>query len=144
MKIVLKNVHCSNALSQETTAYTADVWIDGIKKGTASNNGCGGQDLILPGALREELETYAKTLPASKVELYDMVINQSADMLLADALDYHLNSKKLKSLLKNKILSVSIKDGKIYTSKTKPVNGYTILNDLTFDEAYEIFVKVLK
>lgn len=42
MKLELKKVSFSEALSQETNAFTADVYIDGVKRATAENDGHGG------------------------------------------------------------------------------------------------------
>lgn len=48
MKIGLKNIQYSAALSEETNAFTADIYIDGIKAAIASNSGRGGNTDILP------------------------------------------------------------------------------------------------
>lgn len=64
MKVELKRLQVYERMSQETTAFNADVWIDGKKAGTAENNGHGGNtnvriaDRALAAALRE----YGKTL----------------------------------------------------------------------------------
>lgn len=42
MKIELKNVHFSEALSEETNAFTADIYVNGKKAGYARNDGRGG------------------------------------------------------------------------------------------------------
>ena len=42
MKLELKKISFSEALSDETNAFTADVYIDGVKRATASNHGQGG------------------------------------------------------------------------------------------------------
>ena len=43
MKIELKNVKFSESQSDETNAFTADIWVDGKKCGYCKNNGCGGE-----------------------------------------------------------------------------------------------------
>lgn len=42
MLLTLKNISFSEALSEETNAFTADVYLDGVKRATASNHGQGG------------------------------------------------------------------------------------------------------
>lgn len=48
MKIELKNLKTMPSLSEETTAYTATVWIDGKAAFAASNHGHGGGDDYRP------------------------------------------------------------------------------------------------
>jgi hypothetical protein len=63
VKVELKRLQVYERMSQETTAFNADVWIDGKKAGTAENAGHGGNtnvrvaDRALAAALRE----YGKT-----------------------------------------------------------------------------------
>lgn len=42
MKIELKNIKFSEAMSEETSAFTADIYVDGKKVGYAKNTGQGG------------------------------------------------------------------------------------------------------
>lgn len=44
MKIEIRNLKIARSLSEETTAYTADVYVDGTKTFAASNHGHGGCD----------------------------------------------------------------------------------------------------
>lgn len=71
MKIELKKLKVAEHLSEETTAYTADVYIDGKCVGYAKNNGQGGEtdiycnhpsDSPLHGLLNQAIE-WAKTQP---------------------------------------------------------------------------------
>lgn len=63
MKVELKRLQIYERMSEETTAFNADVWIDGKKAGIAKNAGHGGNtdvridDRALAAALRE----YGKT-----------------------------------------------------------------------------------
>lgn len=43
-RVTLKSVKINEALSEETTCYSATVYLDGKKVGTASNRGHGGED----------------------------------------------------------------------------------------------------
>jgi hypothetical protein len=44
MKIELKNIKEAKFLSEETPAYSANLYVDGVKIGVVSNNGHGGCD----------------------------------------------------------------------------------------------------
>lgn len=46
MKVELKKLAIYQRLSEETTAFSADVWIDGQKVGHAKNDGQGGATLV--------------------------------------------------------------------------------------------------
>jgi hypothetical protein len=74
MKIELKDIRYIQQLSEETNAFSANLFIEGIKAGTASNRGHGGptdyfalndngRDLI------KAAEAYCKTLPPDKFTL---------------------------------------------------------------------------
>lgn len=64
-RLQLKKLSLPRGMSQETLAFTADVWFDGKKIGAARNDGGGGSTTIYPaarGALEEATE-WARTLP---------------------------------------------------------------------------------
>jgi len=68
MKIELKNVRFSEAMSEETNAFTADLYINGKKAGYCKNTGQGGctdYNAYSPELrpLIAEAEAYCKTLP---------------------------------------------------------------------------------
>lgn len=63
MQIELKRFTTNARLSQETTAFAADVWVDGTKVGYAENNGHGGNTLVhLDPSVRGQVEAHGKTL----------------------------------------------------------------------------------
>lgn len=47
-RIELRKVKLSKTLSEETPAYTADVWVDGALFAHVSNHGTGGPDMVYP------------------------------------------------------------------------------------------------
>ena len=51
MKIEVRNININQSLSEETYAYTATVYVDGVKAFAARNSGTGGADRYdkLPG-----------------------------------------------------------------------------------------------
>ena len=63
MKVTLKSFNHSPSLSQETYAFTANVFIDGKNVGTARNMGHGGPtELSISSADRTRLTAHAKSI----------------------------------------------------------------------------------
>lgn len=63
MKIELRWFSTNARLSQETTAFAADVWVDGKKAGHAENDGHGGATIVhLDPTLRDRVEAHGKAL----------------------------------------------------------------------------------
>ncbi|MET6999385.1 hypothetical protein [Chitinophaga defluvii] len=73
MEIELRKIYISRQFSEETVAFTANLWIDGRKVGYASNDGKGGCTNYEPDhpddrdTLRAA-EEYCKTLPPWKLD----------------------------------------------------------------------------
>lgn len=69
MKVTLKKIKFSEHMSEETNAFTADVYIDGKCCGFAKNDGCGGCTNIQPTffpdkiSIFRECESWLKTQP---------------------------------------------------------------------------------
>lgn len=63
MKIALKKLSVNHRLSEETTCFSADLWIDGKKAGYASNRGHGGQTdyHITDRSLEAKAKAWART-----------------------------------------------------------------------------------
>lgn len=68
MKLEVKNIKINKSFSEETICFKADVFVNGIKTGYASNDGHGGSTFINCYEGKRELlaqaEAYAKTLPS--------------------------------------------------------------------------------
>jgi hypothetical protein len=100
MEIKLKNIHVDFRMSEETNAFTADLFIDGVKAGTASNRGTGGMTEVRAKDLNavqliKDAETWCKKLPpeivpsndgSGKSETYPM----SLDYFLDSLVDKHI------------------------------------------------------
>lgn len=82
MKIELNNIKVYDRLSKETTAYSADLFVDGKKVAQSENDGHGGCDSIRTFGTNEEnylhnskivdqAEEFCKTLPDNIYESYD-------------------------------------------------------------------------
>lgn len=139
MNIELRNITHNARLSRETTAYAADIFVDGKCRGNVHNDGNGGADFISPHTLAKELEAYAATLPEKKLgaNTYTM----SADLLLGDLLNRHLEGKRLARMLKSKKLFA--RDGKIYATKGAVAESVTLLNDMPFEDALTLFLNTV-
>jgi len=139
MKIELKRISYNKRLSHETPAFAADVWVDGVKRGTVENDGNGGSDRIFPYALKAEIDAYAKTLPT--VEAYGTTLTMDAELIFGDLLDKHLLAKDLQRVLKKKTIFTKA-DGHVYERKTlaaAPADAVKVLNQLPFEQALEIY-----
>jgi hypothetical protein len=121
MKIELKNIKHSPSLSEETEAFTANLYINEVHAGYAKNNGHGGstdyyqvdekgRDLI------REAEQYCLGLPEKQypaaygMEAYSLKMN--LEHLIDDLLSSHLQEKENKKF-DNKINKAMI-NGIVY------------------------------
>lgn len=124
MILTLKNIKHSPSLSQETEAFTADIYVDGKKAGYCENHGQGGQTDIRPYTLEAQMDAYAATLPDA-VTAYG-TFKQTADSLVDDLLSAHLTAKEAKRLERDfersfttRIMVVAA-DGSVRMSKKLP------------------------
>ncbi len=171
-RIRLKSLSINAAMSEETIAFTATIYFDGIKIGHASNRGTGGgtnfdPDFVQLKADRESLERkireaneWAKTLsvttPKAFVESLGPEMQMDGledwiDALVAEEDDIRKAKRQLKRLMARMIVIV---DGDVAkTLKTawdvgkraqvlKQFPNAVILNALPFSEALERFRKV--
>ncbi len=83
MKLTVKNVKINKAMSDETTCFSCDVYIDGKMKGTAMNRGCGGANEYRPRELRE-------------------VMSDNLDEQICIAIDLWVFEQKLRRSIKTK------------------------------------------
>lgn len=111
-RITIKNVHFSEALSEETNAYTADVYLDNKKFGYAKNSGHGGETFIqaYPDKrdMLKEATQYATGL--NPIEFGKFSMPATLDIVVDYLLEKHLEAKDLKRIM-NKGLIFKDKDG---------------------------------
>ena len=151
MKLTLKNLKVSEHLSEETTAFTATVYIDGKRAFTARNDGRGGENML--ESLKEDrgiidrAQTYFASLPPETSEYGDLPM--SLDFAISLAVDEALHLKDMRRCLKK--VTVKTPEG-IATFKASfkptPQNlayiaqkypDYVILNTLSEDDALQIW-----
>jgi len=153
MKIELKSIKHSESLSEETNAFTADLWVDGKKVGFCKNQGHGGGTYITHyDNMRDELgevERYCSSLP--DVESHGIMLSMDLEFKVDILLDDWLKNKELKKNQRKGIVYIDktgterilswkgwnipklmkIYDGKKLISKTvNELNkkGFTVLN----------------
>lgn len=158
MKITLKNIEYSERLSEETSAFSATVYIDGVPAFGVSNHGTGGCDEHYPlkGQSYEkmrkklaELEAYAKTLPS---EVYQgITIERSAESLIGNALTEFLLVRDVKKELAKRTVAKIAGRPRLASFKVKyspavaallrgpKYNAEVILNELPIEKAIEMF-----
>lgn len=108
MKISLKNIKHIKSMSEETEAFTADLYIDGILVGTAKNRGHGGSTDYLPYQGKRDIitkaEKYCESLPEITTNFGDksFTYKQSLETVI-DSIVNDFIERKLENDFKNKI-----------------------------------------
>jgi len=132
MKIELKRIEFSERLSQETNAFSADLYINGRKVGEASNQGRGGPtdygSYDEEGrALIKEAEAYCKTLPPHTFKMNGEThsIEMDLEMYIDNLLTDYLEQKELqkfrrameKAMIKSFVIGITDKSYDKWTFK---------------------------
>ena len=121
MQIELRRVSYSATLSQKTSAFIADIWVDGKKAGSAENHGTGGCTNIHPPTLQQRLDEHGKTLP--QVDIGSMsggapsLIAQDGEWIVGRLLDDWILLRDLRKRLKNRVLYTRSDKPGIFTTK---------------------------
>lgn len=160
MNIELRNIKHAAFASEETACFTATLYVDGKKEGTADNAGKGGPTTIHPLALARRLDEYAATLPAQVSTEFagddgtPFTYAQTGESLVDDLLAKYLTEKDVRTLLNGKVaFTVKGKKG-IYRTKKLPADRIAailaeparlgkdvdvVLNALPFAEAVAVY-----
>lgn len=109
MKITIKNIKINERLSQETTAFSADLLIDGKKVGTCGNYGTGGPTIYHPLEFEnleiiEQAEKYCIGLPKIPVvHNRDLVmIDSTLQNVIDEQVSRFANNKELQRFERQK------------------------------------------
>jgi hypothetical protein len=154
MRLELKAIKYAKFMSQETACYEGKIYVDGKFFATAINEGQGGPDafhrnLNYKGdwnAKFKEIDAFFARLPKLDSEYFPDGMEQTLELWCGKQLDRHLAKRDLYRLFKTKILYTE--DGStMYTTgfenneriKVREPRP-TILNDLPFEEALEIYM----
>ena len=118
MQIELRKIHYSAQLSEETSAYTAQVWVDGKHLVDVKNDGHGGSDAQYPippftyGDLKALNERIRAEFPPTDMSQYGMSpIQADLESVCGDLLATHLIERDLKRVMRSKVVFVA--DGKV-------------------------------
>lgn len=92
MNIELRRFTTNARLSQETTAFAADVWVDDKKVGHAENDGHGGATIVhLDPSVRDKVEDHGRTLVPDKYKGFmsgtEWIVDQLVTMMLQKKAD---------------------------------------------------------
>ena len=123
MKIELKNIKFSEALSEETNAFVGDVYVNGKKVAYAKNDGHGGPTCYHAyegkRELLEQAEQFCLGLPPIKAYSMELPMNleMKIDMLLEDWLRAKDQKRLDKKLEKDCLIGICYKTD----------NGYTLI-----------------
>lgn len=106
MKIELKRFTTNARLSQETTAFAADVWVDGKKAGHAENDGHGGATIVhLDPSVRGKVEAHGRALVPAEYAAF----TGGAEWIVDQLVEAELQKKSDKAFAK-KIASADAKE----------------------------------
>ena len=119
MKIELKSIKFSEAMSEETNAFTANLYINGKNIGYCKNTGQGGctdynaNSPVLRSVIADA-ETYCKALPKTKWKT--MEFDQSLESVINDLLEDWLKAKETKKMQRkmNTCILVGVPDASAY------------------------------
>lgn len=125
MKIELKNVKINLTFSEETTMFKADLVINGVLAGEASNDGRGGctfysaitynakKQAFLSDSERErnkelikQAEAFCRSLPKVRVEEYDFEYDMNLEHFIDDLVNEELDKKEKKKFEKKMVDSI--------------------------------------
>ena len=163
MHITLKNIKHSEAQSEDSECFSADIYIDGKYAGAVSNSGHGGANEYNPLELEQKLNEFAKTLNPytfnGKTSLH------TADTLIGYVLELNLVGKEVRSLLKSSLVYTKPNEHGLYAAHQKTglsnehyckdliaankqssligtLKADKVLNLLPFDEAVELYKRM--
>lgn len=129
MKIELKKIKIVDEMSDETTCFCADVWIDGKFEGRVQNSGRGGCNDYAPHSLAKTLNEHAESL--GPVEFAGTKLDRDADMVVSELLEAH----RLRKELRRRLVFVEKSSGKLRETK---VFKAAVLADLLKPENREL------
>lgn len=113
MKIELRRINYNAKLSEETNAYTAEVWIDGERAFDARNQGQGGCDFYRQIGRWSEAEVSSWLKANRPVRTYQgLTLEHDLEAEVGDLLERELEYRRLKRLLRTNL--VTIERGQIF------------------------------
>ena len=109
MKITLKNIKHSQFASHETLCFEASIYVDGKRRGTASNGGYGGctDEYWDDREFGKTVAEYIKTLPELPLPWDNTkTMPQSLDIIIDELMNDWLASKEVKKQIRKGLLVI--------------------------------------
>ncbi len=104
MKIELKKFQFFERMSEETNAFVADVYVNGVKAGYAKNDGIGGETYIHcyegKGELIKKAEAFCKSLPKHYSEEFDFSYDMNLESFIDNLVGEEIKKKDQKKMEK--------------------------------------------
>lgn len=149
MKIELKKIKFSESLSEETNAFTADIYVNGKNVGYCKNDGHGGSTFYHANSLSTKIilqnaEKYCQSMPPliTSYGKLDMSLELMIDELFDKWLKAKDDAKFQKSLKKDMLKGLCLKTHNGYEIKTWSSNGKKIdLETMLFTTSRRNIVK---
>jgi hypothetical protein len=142
MKIELKKIKIAEHMSEETTAFTAEIYINGVNAGYAKNDGRGGCTDYHPyegkRSLIQAAEKHCLTLPAQKIDMGEgrkpLVIEMNLENFIDDLVHEELKRRDQKKFEKQlekrmeKSIMWGIPNGNSYREirQKQPLSAYNV------------------
>lgn len=119
MKIELKNIKSHSSMSEETNAFSAALYVDGVKAGFVSNDGRGGNNRIelTNNSLLKPMIEWANAQPAVKSSVGELPMN--LDFYLSILVDNELVMRQAKRYFSSHVC-YDHGDGELLVSKRLP------------------------
>lgn len=104
MKIELRGLVTHARASEETNAFDATLYVDGVKVGVVGNSGKGEGNYprVNDPAVLEKMEAYCKSLPPLKSQYGDL--EMSLDLYIGLMVEKALVRKRVQRLMKDRVL----------------------------------------
>lgn len=136
MKLELKKIKYLQRASFETNNFVADLYIDGVNRATAHNEGTGGATRIIPNSVKDVefvklAESYCKTLP--DYQYMGFSVKSTLDLVVDNIFESYLVNKALEKDMKKGILFGDIENMRIISWK-----GFTIEKMLSRPEGLKL------
>lgn len=140
MNLELKNVKYAAFQSHETHCFTASVYVDGKKVGTAENSGQGGPTSVYwdDKEAKAKVEKWVAKLPAVESDFGDgmSMLLKDVEWVIDDLVTDWLLTKDLKRILKNRVVFTKKGVDGVFQTNTIKTPVMKILRDRPIKEWY--------
>ena len=121
MKVELKNLKINKRLSEETTCFSATLYVEGKKVAEVTNRGCGGNNdyHVIDKQLFDKFKEFLKTLPDVETVWSPTPIKMDVDLYV----DFLMNKMEVEKLCKKGLVFRLVGDEQgVYRTLTGPIS----------------------